>query len=125
MKLKREPVKYIRDLIKREYIKDTKCFICGNLEDLELHHLYGLSQLFNEWLDKQNIKDIETVEEIKKIRVNFQQDNREYLANEHLLTLCSTHHKRLHTIYGQRYNNFMVSKIKRWVNLQREKFEWD
>jgi len=122
MNLKREPVKYIRDLIKREYIKDTKCYICGSTESLELHHLYSLSQLFNNWLEEHKIRSIETVEEIKKLRIKFQQDNKENLANKNLLTLCSTHHSRLHTIYGQRYDNFMVPKIKKWVNLQREKF---
>ena len=35
--LKRFPIKYIRDYIKKEYKIKDKCFICGDTHTLELH----------------------------------------------------------------------------------------
>ena len=43
--LKRFPIKYIRDFIKKDYKLRDKCFICGSSEKLELHHLYSVSEL--------------------------------------------------------------------------------
>ena len=121
--LKREHVKYLRDFIKKDYIKGDECYICGVIKNLELHHLYSLSQVFQEWLDEQSIsKDsIVSVEQINELRADFQQSKKEKLDNTYLLTLCSDHHKRLHNIYGQKYDNHQVPKILRWINIQRER----
>lgn len=119
--LKREPVKYIRDFIKKEYRKADTCFICGASNDLELHHVYSLSQLWRDWLHEEDIEKVEWLEQITKLRVNFSKARREQLSNQHLYTLCKAHHSRLHTIYGQRYDNGLVSKIESWLKLQREK----
>ena len=60
--LKRFPIKYIRDYIKKDYKLRDKCYICGSTEKLELHHLFSISQLFNEWCSRNKITEINTVE---------------------------------------------------------------
>ena len=56
-KLKRFPVKYIRDYIKKDYKLRDECYICKATDNLELHHLYSVSQLFEKtWLDIQKAK---------------------------------------------------------------------
>lgn len=121
--LKRIPVKYIRDYIKRDYKLKDYCYICGSEENLELHHIYSLSECWNNWCIKNNIDNnkISTVDEINELRQKFQQDCQEDLANENLYTLCKMHHQRLHNIYGQRYGNHMAEKVKRWLDIQRDK----
>lgn len=119
--LKRLPVRYIRDYIKRDYKLRDCCYICSSNKKLELHHLYSVSELFNRWLDENKIRSIDSEEQILTYRVQFAKDCAELLANEHLYTLCDIHHKRLHSIYGQTYSNSMAPKIKNWLKLQREK----
>ena len=121
--LKRFPVKYIRDYIKKNYKKNDECFICNLAEPLDFHHLFSISELFNYWCIKNNIKNITTVEEIKRYREQFELDNLWELSNENALTLCKQHHERLHNIFGQRYSNSMVPKVKNWVKIQKEKFQ--
>ena len=57
--LKRFPVKYIRDYLKKRYQKTDHCYICGKLNTLEFHHLYSVSELFNSWCVKNKISEIE------------------------------------------------------------------
>lgn len=119
--LKREVIKYLRDFIKKDYKSAGHCYICNTKESLELHHLYGLSELFNSWLVKNKIPVITTVEEITALRVPFAEECAESLSNTNLITLCSNHHKRLHNLYGQRYSNYMVPKILKWLDIQKDK----
>lgn len=121
--LKRIPVKYIRDYIKKEYKLKDCCYICNSTKNLELHHLFSVSQLFNDWCLKNKIDNtsISDVQIMNNIRENFSKDEKERLSNEHLYTLCKVHHERLHNIYGQRYSNSMVPKILNWINIQRDK----
>ncbi len=120
-KLKRIPIKYVRDFIKKDYKLRDECYICGIKEKLELHHLFSVSELFNNWCDKNKISVIEDVDAIKDLRVQFSQDCESDLSHDNLFTLCSTHHKQLHNIYGQRYSNHLTSKIKNWLDIQRAK----
>ena len=60
--LKRFPVKYIRDYIKKDYKIRDMCYICGSTEKLELHHLYSVSQLFEKWCTVNKIRDIQDVD---------------------------------------------------------------
>ena len=119
--LKRFPIKYIRDFIKKDYKLRDECFICGSKQKLELHHLLSVSELFNKWCIKNKITNIENVEYIKKLRVEFAEDCKNELSHEHLFTLCSSHHKQLHSIYGQTYSNHLASKIKNWLEIQKVK----
>ena len=53
--LKRLPVKYIRDFIKKDYKLRDECYVCGSKNTLELHHLLSVSELFNNWCVKNKI----------------------------------------------------------------------
>lgn len=119
--LKRERVKYIRDYIKKDYKLRDCCYICSVTSNLELHHLYSVSELFNQWCKKNGIKEINTEAEIKSIRVQFAADCATDLANDNLFTLCGKHHKQLHNLYGQTYANSMAPKIKNWIEIQKVK----
>jgi 5-methylcytosine-specific restriction endonuclease McrA len=119
--LKRFPIKYIRDFIKKDYKIRDECYVCGSRENLELHHLYGLSELFDKWCISNKISDIDNVEMINQLREKFATDEKDKLSNKNLYTLCKTHHIRLHTLYGQRYPNYLASKIKNWLDIQKEK----
>lgn len=119
--LKRLPVKFVRDYIKKDYKLKDCCFICGSIEELELHHLYSVSELFNNWCTKNKIMHIKDDEHIKQLRVQFAEDCAEDLSHNNLYTLCKLHHVRLHTIYGQSYANHLAPKIKSWIYLQKEK----
>jgi hypothetical protein len=119
--LKRIPIKYIRDYIKKDYKIRDECYICKSKEKLELHHIYSISQLFENWCMTNNIKEVDSVDIIKDLRVKFYEDEFHRLSNDNLYTLCKVHHERLHNIYGQRYSNNIAVKIINWLKLQREK----
>jgi len=119
--LKRIPIKYIRDYIKKDYKIRDECYICKSKEKLELHHIYSISQLFENWCMTNNIKEVDSVDIIKNLRVKFYEDEFNRLSNDNLYTLCKVHHERLHNIYGQRYSNNIAVKIINWLKLQREK----
>ena len=63
--LKRFPIKYIRDYIKKDYKTREDCYICSSKTKLELHHLYSVSELFGKWCDRNSIKEVTSVEKIK------------------------------------------------------------
>ena len=119
--LKRFPIKYVRDFIKKDYKPKDNCYICKSTKNLELHHLYSLSQLWEQWCKEHNFKQVENVEIIKHLRVRFAKDYKEYLKSDNLYTLCKFHHLKLHTLYGQNYSNHLVPKIQKWMNIQKEK----
>ena len=119
--LKRFPIKYIRDYIKKDYKLKDKSYICGSKEKLELHHLFSVSQLFEQWCSENKVTEINTVEKITSLREIFAVDCKESLDHHNLYTLCKTHHQRLHNIYGQNYSNHLVPKIKNWLEIQKDK----
>ena len=49
MDLKRDLVKYVRDKAKSKYNKATQCYICGETENLDFHHFYGMTELLETW----------------------------------------------------------------------------
>ena len=51
----------------------------------------------------------------------MKQDCEDDLSHKNLFTLCSKHHKQLHTLYGQTYSNHLAPKIKNWLDIQRTK----
>ena len=118
--LKRLPVKYIRDFIKKDYKLRDECYVCGSKNTLELHHLLSVSELFNNWCVKNKINNFD-LDKIKSYRVKFSQDCSDELSHENLYTLCSFHHIHLHSIYGQTYSNHLAPKIKNWLDIQRVK----
>lgn len=121
MTFKREPVKTIRDYIKKDYKARDCCYVCGVTENLEIHHLYSVSELFSIWCIKNSITTLTSDEQVRELRVPFAQDMANELSHDNLFTLCGKHHKHLHNVYGQTYSNHLVPKIKKWLELQKEK----
>ena len=119
MDLKRDLVKYVRDKAKSGYQKETQCYICGETENLEFHHFYGMTELLESWL-KSNKITINSAEEIMKVRVIFIEEHPNELYDE-AATLCKAHHMRLHSIYGKRPKLVTAPKQKRWVDKMRIK----
>lgn len=117
---KRLPVKHIREKMKSRYKEKEPCYICGARENIELHHLYSVSELFQGWLRETGTK-INNDEDVLACREQFISDYDEYLNNDNLYSLCKTHHLKLHSIYGKSYSNYMARKVRVWIERQREK----
>ena len=120
MKLKRDLVKYVRDKAKSQYNKKDTCYICGSSENLDFHHFHGLTELLETWL-KRNKITINNEQEILDIRKQFIDENYVEVYDE-CVTLCHSHHLRLHSIYGKRPKLITAKKQQRWVEKQREKY---
>ena len=119
MNLKRDLIKYVRDKAKAKYPKGSDCFICGSKENLDFHHFHGLTELLDIWLLRNKI-NISTAEDIISVRERFIEEHYQELYDE-AVTLCHTHHLKLHSIYGKRPSLATAPKQKRWVGKQREK----
>ena len=119
MKFKRDLVKYVRDKAKSQYKKGNECYICGDTDNLDFHHFYGLTELLDTWLRKKNIT-IENEQDILDVREQFIAENHEKVYNK-TVTLSHQHHLRLHSIYGKRPKLITAEKQERWVEIQREK----
>ena len=109
-KLKRDPVKYIRDRAKSKYKKGSECEICGSENQLDFHHFYSLAPLLQEWL-KKKIKE----------RPEHYTDDKWAELYEHTVTLCHKHHLELHRLYGRNPALVTAKKQMRWVEIQRDK----
>jgi hypothetical protein len=116
---KRDPIKFVRDKAKAGYKKDTVCKICENNENLEFHHYYTLTPLFNKWL-KVNKLIIKTDKDVLAIRDDFIKQHMDELY-DHTVTLCKKHHAGLHKVYGKDPALITAEKQKRWVGIQRAK----
>lgn len=121
-KLKRDPVKYIRDRAKSKYEKGDSCEICDATQQLDFHHFYSLSPLLKSWLkEKQKIRPEHYTDEYIIIwRDEFIEEKKAELY-DHTVTLCHTHHLQLHSIYGRNPSLATAKKQMRWVEIQREK----
>lgn len=119
--LKRDEIKYVRDLAKSAYKKDTECYICGSTEELQFHHFYSMTRLWDKWKGKQNII-IGSVDDILKHRERFKEAHHDQLYNQ-TVTLCKFHHMdKLHKVYGKVPCLLTAMKQKRWCEIQREKY---
>ena len=121
-KLKRDPVKYIRDRAKSKYEKGTECHICGADTEIDFHHFYTLAALLREWLKQKTKERPEhyTDEYIVIWRDEFIEDKWAELY-QHTATLCHKHHLELHRLYGRNPALVTAKKQMRWVEIQREK----
>ena len=115
-KLKRDVVKYVRDKAKSKYEKGTSCEICRETEQLDFHHFYSLTPLLNQWLAKNK----HNPEYIQSLRDDFIEEHSAELYDD-TVTLCHTHHLKLHSIYGKDPALGTAKKQMRWVEIQREK----
>lgn len=120
-KFTRLPVKWIRDGIKSNYKEREPCFICGSEENIELHHIYSVSELWNVWLRDKRIA-ISCDDDVIANRAQFELDNQDKLSNDNLYSLCKSHHLRLHQIYGKSYSNYMGDRVRNWLHQQRDKY---
>jgi hypothetical protein len=118
--LKRDEIKYIRDLSKSAYTKDSECRICGSTENLQFHHYYSMTALWNKFKLKAKIT-IKSVQDILDYREQFKAAHHREIYEE-TVTLCKYHHmERLHKIYGKSPSLATAEKQKKWVEIQREK----
>jgi len=120
MDLKRDIIKYVRDLAKSSYQKDKECFICGTEEELQFHHVNSLTLLWNKWAKKYSII-IDTVDDILVAREDFKGYHFKELYTE-TLTLCKNcHMNKLHKIYGKTPALGTAQKQLRWAQRMRDK----
>jgi hypothetical protein len=117
--LKRDLVKYVRDRAKARYDKGDSCEICGESENLDFHHYHSMSPLLHGWLKKNRLNPT-TADEIMAVRDQFIElhNNELFVAT---VTLCHTHHLKLHSVYGKDPALGTASKQANWVKIQREK----
>jgi|TARA_B110000438_G_scaffold288359_1_gene321706 queuine/archaeosine tRNA-ribosyltransferase len=120
MNLRRDLVKYVRDKAKSKYRKSTECYICGSKKNLDFHHFYSLTELLERWIRKHNLK-IKSAEEIMRLRDAFIEDHKKELFDD-TITLCHTHHLKLHSIYGKKPQIITAKKQPRWAQKQRDKY---
>lgn len=117
----RIPIKWVRDLAKSGYKKGTSCEICGATEQLDFHHYYTLTPLFEKWCRTKKLK-ITCDEDVLAIREEFIAEHLKELY-EDTVTLCHTHHMALHAVYGKDPSLATAEKQKRWVKIQKEKLK--
>lgn len=122
--LKRLEVKYIRDYCKSAYNKENECYICGNKENLQMHHFYTMSLLWNKWKKENNVIITDT-EEMNIYKEEFAREHVKEIFEE-VVTLCKFHHMdRLHGIYGKEPPLSTALKQKNWCKIQKEKYRGD
>lgn len=119
--LKRDPIKYVRDKAKSGYAKDTKCYVCSSTTNLDFHHYYSLTPLFNKWL-KANKLVVKDEEHLLQIRDTFIDEHRPELYT-YAITICNSLHEKLHSIYGKDPSLGTAKKQMRWIEKQKEKNE--
>lgn len=110
----RTAVRWLRDGIKSNYVKAAECACCGCTTDLELHHYNTVSIILKNYCSEHGIP-IDTDEEVLAMRDDFYKAYWHELV-EHTVTLCATHHKALHKIYGREPALSTASKQENWVN---------
>lgn len=120
MELKRDEIKYVRDLAKSSYTKDKECFICGTPENLQFHHFYSMTLLWEKW-KRENKIQIDSVDDILVERENFKGVHYKEIYSD-TVTLCKFHHMdRLHKLYGKVPSLGTAEKQKRWCEKRRLK----
>lgn len=118
--LKRYYEKYVRDRAKSRYQKGTECYICAATENLDFHHYTTLSVLLDKWRKEKGYSE----EDVLEWRDEFI-DTHTFEMYENTVTLCHTHHLKLHSVYGKNPALFTAPKQKNWVNIQRKKHGLD
>ncbi len=119
-KNKRIPIKWVRDLAKSNYKKLDYCEVCGTKYDLEFHHIYSLTLLFESWVSANNMV-VDTDEDVLGIRQQFIDEHKKELYDD-VLTLCEKHHIELHRIYGKVPSIASAEKQRNWVLIKNEEY---
>ena len=122
MTLKRDEIKYIRDKAKSGYDKKAYCEVCGKCpEDLDFHHFYSLTPLYERWKKKNKIQ-IQNEDDLLAIRDRFIAEHQKELYDD-AVTICNTLHQKLHSIYGKAPSLGSAKKQMRWIEKQKQKNE--
>ena len=122
MDLKRDEIKYVRDLSKSAYKKANACYICEAEEELQFHHFYTMTLLWGKW-KKDNKITIKNVDDILSYREDFKEEFQDEIYNK-TVTLCKTCHMgRLHKVYGKTPSLATAEKQLRWCDKQKSKFQ--
>ena len=116
---KRLPIKWVRDLAKKDYNKGNSCEICEIDEGLQLHHPHSMTDLFVSWCERKGYS-YATDEDVIAIRQEFIDEHR-YELYEDVITLCKDCHEWLHKVYGLKPDPSTVEKQKRWVKRKHDK----
>lgn len=114
--MKRDAVKYIRDKAKAAYDKDSKCYISGLTEDLELHHFNSISFLCEKFCKERGY----SLEDVLDWRDEFISLHQKELY-EDVVTLTKSWHRRLHSVYGVRPLPSTAAAQAAWCKRQRNK----
>lgn len=118
--LLRDEIKYIRDLAKSAYKKDIECFICESETELQFHHFYSLTPLWDRW-KKANDLVINDVNDILHYRESFKAEFSKEIYDD-TVTLCkSCHMGKLHKIYGKAPTLATAEKQRRWCQRMKDK----
>jgi len=118
---KRIAIKHVRDKAKSAYIKMPTCYICGSTEDLELHHTHGMQNLWDAWI-KKNKYVADTDEQVLALRDAFIAEHHTQIYID-VFTLCVSHHRKLHNVYGKSPLLPTASKQSGWIEAQKEKLQ--
>ena len=117
---KRIAVKWIRDRAKSAYEKQETCYVCGTTHDLELHHVYSITRLLEQWAHREGL-DVSTDSGILSVRDRFIAEHHRELY-ELVYTLCNKHHVQLHGVYGKKPQFGTEQKQAMWIEKQKAKY---
>jgi 5-methylcytosine-specific restriction endonuclease McrA len=114
--------KYVRAKAKTEYhkFKKDRCWVCGSTKQLELHHVYPLSQLIRDYLQEKGIN--KPVNDPNLREQIFKDCGDKIFSEKNLITLCKIHHSNIHRLYGQTYPGKLAPKVQTYLMKQKEKF---
>ena len=122
MDLKRDEIKYVRDISKSAYKKANACYICDSVDELQFHHFYTMTLLWGKWKKVNKIK-INNVDDILEYREDFKNEFHDEIYNK-TITLCKLCHMgRLHKIYGKTPALATAEKQERWCDKQKSKYQ--
>ena len=108
-------VKQIRDKQRSTEQQKISCFVTGRTDNLELHHLYSLSDLVNTFLLRNTL----TSDNRSELRDKFLAEFRDKVDEQYVLT--KEVHARLHNLFGGKYSVGVVPKVRTWLTNQRAK----
>jgi len=112
-------VKMVRDKTRKSLVKGDNCWVSGAESSLEIHHMYTLSSLVNDYLVNNNI----FIDDTNKIQVREDFITSNYSEMHEQVVLHKSIHKKLHSIFGTKYQNHIVPKVRLWLERQKDKYE--
>ena len=112
-------VKMVRDKTRVKLESSGICYVSGVTEGVEIHHMHTLSALVNKYLTVNDI-DLNKCDKVK-VRQDFIDSHQEEIQDQ--VVLHKDIHKKLHIIFGLKYPEHLVPKVRRWLEKQKAKYE--